>query len=505
MSSKFIHMDLFSGIGGFAYAVDQVWDAEHIFCEIDPYCQAVLKKHWKGSKIYGDIRELIQELGLNPDSHSNRQPRRGEEINTAETDKQTLGNLEKCDELIADTESRKSGEQTEQEGWQDISRGCFILTGGFPCQPFSQAGKRKGTSDNRYLWPAMLRVIQLTKPQWVIAENVRGLVNIQDGVVFGQVLADLESEGYEVQPFIIPAVAVNAPHRRDRVWILAKHTAGVRCDIGGGDRQGGQVLSPEIGQDEKNKQERDRRVNRTCEGSSNAPDTCGKGLEGCGNKEWRNNSLHCGRPDWNQNWLEVATELCGVDARFSSWLDGHFGEVIEYENHNTKEMQILFRAIQSPEIRQAIGGLYKVDEEEILLETLCQFQKRLGEQEWVCLEGKATPKSKMRIMPQYEAVRCSSQERGHCEQFAKKLADIVQGLSYATALEIVEAGIILWGAYATTNSQAVNLDGLKFSKSRHRIERLKALGNAIVPQVAIEIMKAIKLGSTERNGCVKEL
>jgi DNA (cytosine-5)-methyltransferase 1 len=96
-----------------------------------------------------------------------------------------------------------------------------ILTGGFPCQPFSTAGKRKGTDDERYLWHEMLRAIQEIKPQFVIAENVFGIVNIDGGLVFEQVCLDLENEGYEVQPFIIPAVAKNAPHRRDRCWFVA--------------------------------------------------------------------------------------------------------------------------------------------------------------------------------------------------------------------------------------------------------------------------------------------
>jgi DNA (cytosine-5)-methyltransferase 1 len=96
-----------------------------------------------------------------------------------------------------------------------------ILTGGFPCQPFSLAGKRKGTNDERYLWGEMLRAIQEIKPKWVIAENVFGIVNIDGGMVFEQVCLDLEAEGYEVQPFIIPAAAKNAPHRRDRVWFVA--------------------------------------------------------------------------------------------------------------------------------------------------------------------------------------------------------------------------------------------------------------------------------------------
>ena len=96
-----------------------------------------------------------------------------------------------------------------------------ILTGGFPCQPFSLAGKRKGTDDERYLWGEMLRAIQEIKPKWVIAENVFGIVNIDGGLVFEQVCLDLEAEGYEVQPFIIPAAAKNAPHRRDRCWFVA--------------------------------------------------------------------------------------------------------------------------------------------------------------------------------------------------------------------------------------------------------------------------------------------
>jgi DNA (cytosine-5)-methyltransferase 1 len=96
-----------------------------------------------------------------------------------------------------------------------------ILTGGFPCQPFSLAGKRKGTDDERYLWGEMLRAIQEIKPTWVIAENVFGITNIDGGLVFEQVCLDLEAEGYEVQPFVIPAAAKNAPHRRDRCWFIA--------------------------------------------------------------------------------------------------------------------------------------------------------------------------------------------------------------------------------------------------------------------------------------------
>jgi DNA (cytosine-5)-methyltransferase 1 len=107
-----------------------------------------------------------------------------------------------------------------------------ILTGGFPCQPFSLAGKRKGQDDERYLWGEMLRAIQEIKPRFVIAENVFGITNIDGGLVFQQVCVDLENEGYEVQPFIIPACAKNAPHRRDRCWFIAYNNKRNREEIG---------------------------------------------------------------------------------------------------------------------------------------------------------------------------------------------------------------------------------------------------------------------------------
>ena len=96
-----------------------------------------------------------------------------------------------------------------------------IITGGFPCQPFSNAGKRKGTDDERFLWHEMLRAIQQIQPTYIVAENVRGLLTIDGGMVFEQVCADLEAEGYEVQPVLLPAAGVNAPHRRDRIFIVA--------------------------------------------------------------------------------------------------------------------------------------------------------------------------------------------------------------------------------------------------------------------------------------------
>lgn len=99
-----------------------------------------------------------------------------------------------------------------------------ILTGGFPCQPYSQAGLRKGKDDEHHLWPEMLRTVREVQPPWVVGENVRGITNWNGGVVFDEVQADLENEGYEVLPFLLPACAVNAAHRRDRIWFIAHCT-----------------------------------------------------------------------------------------------------------------------------------------------------------------------------------------------------------------------------------------------------------------------------------------
>ena len=165
-------LDLFSGLGGFSLGLERTGKYKTVaFCEIDKYCTLLLQKHWKGVKIYNDVKKITKE-------------------------------------------------KFETDGIEFPD----IITGGFPCQPFSVAGKQKGTSDDRHLWPEMFRIIKTFKPRFVIGENVPGIVNIQDGVVFETVCTDLESQGYEVQPFNIPAAAVGAPHQRKRIWIIATHS-----------------------------------------------------------------------------------------------------------------------------------------------------------------------------------------------------------------------------------------------------------------------------------------
>jgi DNA (cytosine-5)-methyltransferase 1 len=122
-----------------------------------------------------------------------------------------------------------------------------VLTGGFPCQPYSMAGKRLGKEDDRHLWPEMLRVIREVKPRWVIGENVLGLVNWNGGLVFHEVQTDLEAQGYEVFPYVLPAVSVNAPHRRDRVFFVAYSASNRKTSDGCGntnEKRGEAIILP---------------------------------------------------------------------------------------------------------------------------------------------------------------------------------------------------------------------------------------------------------------------
>jgi DNA (cytosine-5)-methyltransferase 1 len=158
------HIGLFEGIGGFSLAARWIGWETIAWCEWNEFGQKVLKHHFPKAKAHGDITK---------------------------TD-------------------------------FTIYRGqCDVLTGGFPCQPYSLAGKRKGKEDDRHLWPEMLRAIKEIQPTWVVGENVFGLVNWDGGLVFHEVQTDLEAAGYEVFPYVLPACAVNAPHRRDRVWFVA--------------------------------------------------------------------------------------------------------------------------------------------------------------------------------------------------------------------------------------------------------------------------------------------
>ncbi len=169
------HASLFSGIGGFDLAAEWMGWTNVFHVEKDPFCQSVLQYHFPQSKAYDDV---------------------------------------------------KTFDGTQWRGTVDI------LTGGFPCQPYSNAGMRLGKNDERHLWPEMLRIISEVAPSYVVGENVRGLVSWSDGLVFEEVCSDLEGLGYEVWTGIIPAAGLGAPHKRDRIWFVASHPERFRLEHG---------------------------------------------------------------------------------------------------------------------------------------------------------------------------------------------------------------------------------------------------------------------------------
>jgi len=253
-------LDLFSGIGGFSLGLERAGMRTVAFVEIDPFCQQILKKRWPSIPIWGDIREV-----------------NGQEI------------IQKCGTID-------------------------IITGGFPCQPFSVAGKRGGKKDDRYLWPEMFRLVKEIKPRWVLGENVIGIVNM----ALDEVLSDLESEGYETQSFIIPACAVNAPHSRDRVWIIA-HS---KC-LGREERPRQEIRSQEQITERQNFGDVDPK-GADCSSSYANSEYC---------QEYESRNQLCqerretsfGRdiyePHWEESWIEIATRLCRVDDGVSSGVD----------------------------------------------------------------------------------------------------------------------------------------------------------------------------------------
>lgn len=165
------HVDLFSGVGGFSLACEWAGIETIAHAEIDDYASRVLRKHWPGIRNYGDVR-----------------------------------NVPALDSV-------------------------WLVTGGVPCQPASVAGKRRGAQDDRWLWPQALAAVERIRSAWVLFENPTGILSLNDGVEFERICLALEGQGYEVQALIIPACAVGAKHRRDRVWIMA-HANGARCPHG---------------------------------------------------------------------------------------------------------------------------------------------------------------------------------------------------------------------------------------------------------------------------------
>lgn len=410
-------LDLFAGEAGFSIAADSVWEnAEHEFVEIDPFCQSGLRRLYPGSKIHGDIK----------------------------------------------TYRGGSGHPVD------------IVTGGFPCQPFSSAGKRRGTEDDRHLWPEMLRVIREVRPRWVIGENVGGILTWSRGMVVEQVLSDLESAGYETQPFIVPAAGVGAPHKRDRVWFVA-NTAGARH---GG--KSGDVSRAEYGPEQHESRvgrvadtvpphsagQRRRKGRAESEGlvrSAAARITDRISTDTDSDSEGLSQRIESGEsPDESSTRTEPDNRTVRSDSGAAA--DSHGGEVrLESESRAERKGSPIDRgsgvAHTDPEHpglqrgsseRQRLGGLHRREGSDKGSE---------WEKDWIALA----------------TVLCRVDDGLPAGLDKRERAAIYKAVKYLGRKEV---------------ERTLGIDLGKVDPWRE--PRIKVLGNAIVPQVAAEIMRGIK-------------
>ena len=248
------HVDLCSGIGGFALGFQRAGLSQPVlFCDIEPWSRQVLAKHWPDVPIAEDVKELASD------------PRR----------------------LVPD---------------------CDILTAGYPCQPFSQAGVRQGEEDDRHIWPEIFTIIEAKLPRWIVCENVAGHISLG----LDQVLSDLEDKaGYEVQTFCVGAVAVDAPHRRQRVWIVA-HSSGGKWQS----RAEEQSALPKVLEEPR---EHDHACGSGAPHATDVADTDGERLQGQWTQPSRVSAKQCDAGDSCRR--DIESGVGGMADGLSTWLD----------------------------------------------------------------------------------------------------------------------------------------------------------------------------------------
>lgn len=447
------HGSLFSGVGGFDLAAEWMGWENLFHCEINEWCQKVLRFHFPKSIQYDDI------------TRTDFTPWRG-----------------KVD----------------------------VLTGGFPCQPFSTAGKRRGAEDDRYLWPEMLRAIREIRPAWVIGENVAGITSmVQPGseitvesqaslfetsdketlleqeYVIETVCRDLEREGYSVQPILIPACGVGAPHRRDRVWFIANrtnsrieglrqerkneihgrestsHSNGTRFQAKGTEQQttgiAGSRLQGLITNAEGKQLENTLRAWRRITGSTNL----------YRKKDWRNFPTQ----------PPVRFRYDGISNNVVRYIKTEVYDAIK-KHIRREDLPCVWENFQKKEIRKQIGRLYEIPEPDLLLEVLQRTSKdERHEQRQIGISqfSEETSERVLRYLRNYGTFASSPLGQKYKEQFFKQFGDFMPELSHEIALATKKI-----------------VEECERTASYVRQESIKAYGNAIVPQVAFEIFKAIE-------------
>ncbi len=404
------HASLFSGIGGFDLAAEWMGWTNVLHCERDPFCQRVLKYHFPNAKTYNDV---------------------------------------------------KTFDGTEWRGRVDI------LTGGFPCQPYSSAGKRLGKDDERHLWPEMCRIISEVAPAYVVGENVRGLLNWNGGMVFEEVCADLEAMGYEVWTGLIPAAGVGAPHRRDRIWWVAHHS-----DSNGTMRRPKRDASESGTQ---RLQERDE-IQWTCQSSGLrvASNAVSEHVKSKARRERREYEPH------NRQEVQHRFEPVGRSRDAANADEVRLQHASQPGGVGTSEGEARRRATSSVE---TISRKWNATDTNCGgLEGTTQSRRDSIDVERKGIFGDATDTHSARVQGQ-------SVDNGTSEEIGQR----------RSGFEAVgDAGCVAsWDEFPTQppvcggdDGLPRELDGITFPK--WRAESIKAYGNAIVPQVAYQIFQAIQ-------------
>jgi DNA (cytosine-5)-methyltransferase 1 len=396
-------LDLFSGIGGFSLGMEATNRIKTIaFVEKDKFCQKVLNKNFKNIPIEEDIRNV------------------------------------KGSNYTAD-----------------------IVSGGFPCQPFSVAGKRKGKDDDRYLWDETIRVVAETKPKWFVGENVEGIINISNGTVLQQIQQDLEKEGFQVQCLVIPASGVGAWHQRKRVWIIG-------CNVSNSNsNRNTNEIERSNGEKEKVQREHRQKDSSTWEfirtNSNDVPNT--------------NSRLSFGE---NEEIQSRGTTFTSSSKNVPNTNSGNVETGCERQRRIRQESEGERSSSNATNIRQTLSNSKS-------MRYGGGSGKECGNQGWNFQQSKQKG-SEVRS----EAQGCSSQTLSNTDSKG------LQGCSLPTELEREQRQVITkrdterqqtwWEAQSSLCGVP---DGISYELDKDRTNRIKALGNSIVPLIAYEIGKAI--------------